>query len=194
MLPSAFAFLHAHGVDIPPDDLDAAVAEALRMHRAVLYPRGSAGLTADEVALLREGGVDPDARNVAGLDPVVRGVAEHAAILKSSLTTGDVAEALGVSEARVRQRLAKRTLFGIETRHGWRVPSFQLTEDGELPGWSEVAPRLPVGLSAVELLGWLTLPNADLVVGEEETPISPIEWLRQGRSARVVAGLAAGLT
>ncbi len=192
MLPAAFAFLHAHGVEVAPADLDAAVADALRAHRAVLYPRGGAGLTADELSFLREGGVDPDGE-IRGLDPVVRGVAEHAAILKSALTTAEVAAALGVTEARVRQRLQKRTLFGIETRHGWRIPSFQLSEEGELPGWSEVAPRLPAGLSAVELLGWLTLPNADLVVGEEETPVSPLDWLRAGRSPKVAAAVAAGL-
>lgn len=192
MLPAAFAFLHAHGVDATPEELDAAVAEALRAYRPVLYPRGGGGLTSEELAFLRAGGVDP-AEEIAGPDPFVRGIAEHAAILKTSLTVGEVAAALGVTETRVRQRLQKRTLYGIETRHGWRIPSFQLTADGELPGWATVAPKLPAGLSPVELMGWLTLPNPDLGVGEDETPTSPLEWLAAGRSAKAVAALAANL-
>ncbi len=193
MLPAAFAFLHAHGVQVGPDDLDAAVAEALRTHRAVLYPRGGTGLTAEERAFLREGGVDPEPKDLGIADPLVRGIAEHAAILKTALTTAEVAARLGVTEARVRQRLQKRTLFGVETRQGWRVPSFQLTEEGELPGWSDVAPKLPADISAVELFGWLTIPNADLYVDEEETPVTPLDWLRSGRSPKAVAALAADL-
>jgi hypothetical protein len=192
MLPAAFAFLHAHGVEATPDEIDAAVAEALRAHRPVLYPKGGSGLTGEERAFLAAGGVDP-AVEIQGPDPLVRGVAQHAAVLKTALSTAEMAAALGVTEARVRQRLQKRTLFGVETRHGWRIPSFQLTADGELPGWSAVAPHLPAELSAAELLAWLTLPNADLVVGEDETPVSPLDWLRAGRGPRAVAALAEGL-
>lgn len=192
MLP-AFAYLHAHGVDVQPDALDRALAEALAQHRAVLYPSGGSGLTEAETEVLRAGGLDPTPRDLGSAGPLVRGVAEHAAILKSALTTAQVAERLGVTEARVRQRLQKRSLFGVETRHGWRIPSFQFTESGELPGWSTVAPRLPADLTAVELFGWLSEPNPDLFLGEDDEPVTPRAWLLAGRSARAVAELAADL-
>ena len=119
MLP-ATAFLHAHGIDASCEDIDEAVADALERHRPALYPRDGSGLTAAEAEVLRQGGFEPAA---SAPDALVEGLAEHVAILRTALSTGDVADRLGVSEARVRQRLQKRTLYGVETRHGWRLPS-----------------------------------------------------------------------
>jgi hypothetical protein len=53
--------------------------------------------------------------------------------------------------------------------------------------------RLRTGLHPVGVWRWFTTTNPDLVVGEDETPVSPLEWLRAGFDAAVVADLAAEL-
>jgi hypothetical protein len=194
-VPLVAAFLHAHGLNVAPEELEAALVEAIAARRAVLYPfEGRSGLTAPEADALRRGGFDLEPRAMGKDDPVVRAAAEHAAILASALTTAEAAARLGVSEGRVRQRFAQRTLYGLHGRRGWLVPSFQFASgNAELPGWDRVVPHLPASLSPVEVLGWLTLPNADLVVGEDERPVSPRDWLLAGNDPARVAELAAGL-
>lgn len=186
MSTAVAAFLHAHGLRVEPPELDAAVAEAVANRRAVLYPFGDSGLPGHESEVLRRGGFDLEQRDYGAEDPALKTAAEYAAILSSGLTTAQAAARLGVSEARVRQRLGQRTLYGIQGRRGWVIPSFQFGAAGELPGWERVAPRLPESLSAVELLSWLTLPNVDL--GR-----SPRDWLLTGQDPERVAELADGL-
>ncbi|MES2642743.1 MAG: DNA-binding protein [Myxococcota bacterium] len=197
-MPSALAltaFLHAHGLRAEPEDLEAALAEAVASRRAVLYPFGGrSGLTAPESDALRRGGFDLEPRDLGKDDPVVRAAAEHAAILASALTTSEAAARLGVSEGRIRQRFAQRTLVGLHGRRGRLVPSFQFGPDGhELPGWDRVVAHLPEHMSAVELLAWLTLPSPDLAHGEDERPTSPRDWLLAGNDPARVAQLADGL-
>lgn len=192
--PSTAAFLHAHGLRVPPEALNEALMDALAARHAVLYPFGGrSGLTSAEAGALLRGGFDLSSQDRGKEDPVVHASAEHAAILTSALTTAEAAERLGVSDGRVRQRLAQRSLYGVHGRRGWLVPSFQFASDGDLPGWDKVAPRLPVAMSPVTLLGWLTLPNPDLVLGEDERPTSPRDWLLSGHDPELVAQLADGL-
>jgi hypothetical protein len=70
---------------------------------------------------------------------------------------------------------------------------FQFAEGRELPGWGEVAQKLPSGISPVTVAHWLMLPNVDLAVGEDETPTSPRQWLLEGRSPQAVAQFAEAL-
>jgi hypothetical protein len=194
-VPLVAAFLHAHGLNVAPDELEAALIEAIAARRAVLYPfEGRSGLTAPEADALRRGGFELEPRAMGKMDPMARAAAEHAAILASALSTAEAAARLGVSEGRVRQRFAQRTLYGIQGRRGWLVPSFQFaSEDTELPGWDRVVPHLPTALSPVSLLAWLTLPTPDLAVGEDERPVSPRDWLLAGNDPARVAELADGL-
>lgn len=192
--PATAAFLHAHGLDIAPEGLDAALVEALSSRHAILYPFAArSGLTSAEADALRLGGFDMNARELGKEDPVVRAAAEHAAILTSAWTTGEAADRLACSDGRIRQRLAERTLYGVHGRRRWLIPSFQFGPTGEIPGWDRVAPLLPETLSAVVLLGWLTRPNPDLVLGVDEAPTSPRDWLLSGHDPAQVAELAAGL-
>lgn len=180
-------------VDVELSELDQALVEALDRQKVLYYPSGDSALPAAEAELLREGGFDLSARRRGPKDPLARGLAEHAALIKTSLSVAEAATLLGVSEGRIRQRLGKHELFGIPMGREWRLPRFQFGEDGELPGWSHVAAQLPAELSPVALAAWMATPNPDLVVGEEETPVSPREWLASGRSPKAVIRLVADL-
>lgn len=184
------AFLHAHGLAVAPEGLSAAVADALQRYGAALYPfEDTPGLTEDEVAVLRAGGLNPDVVDHGAADPLLRTVAEHAAILERSFGTAEVAKRLGVSEVRVRQRIAEGSLLAVQGSRGWRIPAFQFGPKGELPGWARVCRAIPREANPVAVFHWLDQPSAEL----DEGALSPRQWLASGRDTDVVAALAEGI-
>jgi hypothetical protein len=188
------AFLHARGLDVEPKGLAAALQVAVAQIEALYRATpGQEGLTAKEVEAARSGGLDPQPARGARADPLVQGVVAYASLIHTGLTTRQAAARLGVSDARVRQRLQARTLLAVREGLSWKLPVFQFTKRGELPGWGEVCPSLPPGASPVAVERWLGLPHPDLVTGENETPISPRGWLVEGRPPGAVAALAGEL-
>jgi hypothetical protein len=188
------AFLHARGLDIEPKGLAAALQVAIAQIEALYRVKpGQEGLTVEEVEAARSGGLDPQPARGARADPLVQGVVAYASLVLTGLTTRQAAARLGVSDARVRQRLQARTLLAVREGLSWKLPVFQFTKRGELPGWSEVCPSLPPGASPVAVERWLGLPHPDLVTGKYETPMSPRGWLLEGRPPGAVAALAGEL-
>ena len=94
---------------------------------------------------------------------------------------------LGVTDARIRQRVADRSLFALREGRVLRLPLFQFGPDGALPGWAVVCRAAPRSLAPIELDRWLHTPHPDLRVGKEEEPVSPREWLLAGRAPEDVA-------
>lgn len=130
----------------------------------------------------------------AAYDPLARTVAEYAALLATAWPAPQAARWLGVDASRVRQRLARRSLYGIKLAGGWRLPAFQFDAPppGRLvPGIERVLPRLDPALHPVGVYRWFTQPNPDLVVAGE--PVSPLDWLRTGGNPAEAAALAADL-
>lgn len=151
--------------------------------------------SSEEVAALGRGGVDLSSLKSSELDPLARTAARYTAMLATSYTTSEVAQMLGKTEGRVRQRVAEKTLYGLQVAgRGHRLPAFQFEGGGEVPNIGKVMRVLPEDLHPVEVLNWFTLPNADLYLDEEEEhPISPKEWLLSGGSPEVLIPLAEDL-
>lgn len=106
----------------------------------------------------------------------------------------DAAERLGVNGSRGRQRLADRSLCGIKHVGSWRLPAFQFTERGLVPGIDIVLKALPADLSVVAIARWLETPNPDLCTrDDDERPLTPLEWLAAGHPAGAAADLASAL-
>lgn len=117
-------------------------------------------------------------------DPLAGSVVKLSQLIASSLTTTEVAEKLGVGPSRVRQRLSSDapTLYGFKFAREWKLPQFQFSNGGLVPGMEEVIPNIPERWSPLEVFNWFSSPNPDLVVSDnEEKPLSPIEWLESGR-------------
>lgn len=187
------AFLHAHGIHTEPAGLEEALRAAVGSIEARYRAEpGREGLTHAEVDVARAGGLEP-VPTWGTVDPLLQGVVALASLIRTGLTTREAASRLGVTDARVRQRLADRTLLAIRTGHTWRLPLFQFVGAAELPGWEEVCRRLPPGASPVAIERWLSLPHPDLATGDDESPASPRAWLLAGRPSAVVAGLAGEL-
>lgn len=189
----SMAFLHARGLDVQPKELAAEVRAAVEAIQALYYaPPGEEGLMAEEVSAARSGGLEDQPRT-GNPDPLLQGVVALAGLIRTGLTTLQAARRLGVSDARIRQRLHDRTLLAVREGRSWKLPLFQFSEQGELPGWGDICPRLPGAVSPVAVERWLALPHPDLVAGEDELRMSPRAWLLEGRPAQVVAALASEL-
>ena len=189
------ALLHAHGLDVDPKQLDSDLVAAIKALPPFYDSKPEQEeLTATEIEILLSGGLDPTPRADTGPDPVLIGVFAYVNLLRTGLTTTEAAERIGVSTARIRQCIHDRSLFALRVGRAWKLPLFQFTEAGELPGWGEVARVLPRDASPVAVERWMLNPNPDLVAGEDETPMSPRVWLQEGRPAQAVASIAVELS
>jgi excisionase family DNA binding protein len=99
-------------------------------------------------------------------------------MIAAALTTEEAAARLGVSASRIRQRLGERTLLAVKIGPAHRLPAFQFTADGELPGWGAVASTVPENAHLVSVDRFMGNPHPDLTAHGEV--LSPIDWLTEG--------------
>jgi hypothetical protein len=194
-MPGSAAALERIGADIDPSEFDRLVAEALEQivpARPLPDPRHE--LSSSEIALLEQGGFELEPLPLDDTHPLIRSAAAYAALVASSLSVSQAAARLHVEDSRIRQRLGTRTLYGIKLRSAWRLPLFQFTEQGTVPGIERVFPRLDPVLHPLSVVGWFTTPSVDLVHDDEEEAVSPLNWLLAGLSVEPVAELAGSLT
>lgn len=175
----------------------ASAARLLTVAGAVLgedpgHTNAPSGLTEDEIAVLREGGLVVEDAPAAAEDPVAQSIAAYANLIATSLDVEHTARRLGVKPSRIRQRLGGPgpTLYGFKVGGSWRVPTMQLGRRGTLPGLEAVVPALPRDLHALEFVGWFTQPQPDLEEDDDTSPLSPRDWLSLGRPPEIVAALA----
>lgn len=126
-------------------------------------------LTAVEIAALRSGGVDPFEEPTEFVDAD----AELAEILARALGVSEAAERLGIGPGEVERRIAGRELHGVPTEGGRRLPAFQFAGGAAVPGLAQVLAAVPADLHPVALVRWFISPDVDLVVGQDETQVSP---------------------
>lgn len=143
---------------------------------------------ATEASKLRAGRLDLSNRKRSEPDPIGETAARYAAILADSADVAEVAERLGVTRARVRQRAVERTLLAIREDDEWRFPRGQFDGAAPIRGLPAVSLALPVDLHPVAVWGFLTDAITDLPV--DERAASPLEWLRSGGSPDPVAAIA----
>ena len=148
--------------------------------------------------MLEQGGADLSPWGPNEEDPRVATAAKRAILLATGLSTEDAAGVLGVSEARVRQRVGhERTLLGVKTPTGWRLPGFQFEGGGEVPGVGRVLRAMDPGLHVLSVANWFSLPKPELRTeylggageGEDEL-LSPRDWLLRGGDPEALLGLA----
>lgn len=180
----------------------AAAREALAQNRPLSMAAAPASigssvtdLSAPEIAALRSVGAFKDPVSVAAdNDPLVRSQAEYMALLEESLSAADAAKLLQVDVSRVRQRLRERSLFGIEYQSGWRLPRFQFERRLVIPGLAQVLKALPNDIFPLDVADWFALPDSDLRLEGDVTPLSPRQWLLSGRPVEPVVMLAGDFT
>ena len=184
--------LERFGIETTAAELEQMVTEAVEELLAEwrpLEPRTNFSLI--EVEELRDGGLILEPLHYGKDDPVLKSATQYEVVLATSLSVGRVAELLGVDPSRIRHRLAERSIYGIRLRSGWRIPVFQFEGGQLLPGIDLVLPSLPEDMHPLEMVGWFTTPNPDLVMDGEA--VSPRDWLHLGKNPKTLARLAASL-
>ncbi|TAK24208.1 MAG: hypothetical protein EPO26_07305 [Chloroflexota bacterium] len=182
------------GVDQSPETVEALLYRAIALTvgpHAPPEPRHE--LTLAEATVLERGGVSLTGLSAADASPLLATAIEYAALLTTAHSVDEVATILGVNSSRVRQRLTARTLYGLRDGTVWRLPRFQFDGGRLVPGAERVLPAIPPGAHPVAVARWFTSPDQDLVVGPDETAVSPRDWLASGRDPAEVARLAAEL-
>jgi len=112
-------------------------------------------------------------------------------MLDGAFSVAEAAKRLRVDQSRVRQLLSTGALYGVKLHGEWRLPAFQFTNRGVVPGIQQVLRELPDDLHPVEVLEWFRNPDPDLEIGENS--VSPLDWLRSGGEPERVSAVARDL-
>ena len=176
-------------------EIDAAVEEARAADPALVEPGDTAELTEGEAALLRDAGFNL-AKIDRAHDPGAQSQVKYARLLQSSLTCEQAGARLGVNDSRIRQRVTSDppSLYGIKVGREWKLPRFQFGARGLVPNIDRVIAKLPRDEDLLGVYNWFHTPNADLPEDDEdERPMTPLDWLKDGRDPKRVIELAAAL-
>ena len=146
----------------------------------------AASLSDDEAALYDEADFAVDEQAYARV--TLEAAGHTARLISTAYSANEVAELLGVSDSRVRQRRGDRTLWAIEDAGGWVFPALQFENtDGrrrQIRHLDRVLPAIPTDMHPLAVARLLTTAQPDLVVDGQ--PVSPLQWLRDGGDVRVV--------
>lgn len=186
----AQTFLRSRGIDALPESLARILQGVVENLSQIVRTEPGGGLPPAEHETLRAVGFTFEQTDLRADDPVARAAAEMTALLATSLTAKQAAEAMGVDPSRVRQRLADRTLYGALWKHRWMLPLFQFHEGAALPGLERVLPGIPADLSSIAVERWFLRPSQDLHSEEVGRDLSPREWLLAGLPAEKPARIA----
>lgn len=176
------------GLRVDPERFGSLVEDAARRFGAP-HPDPGGYFTVDQRDALVGVGFDLTAQRPDEADGRARAVAEQAVLHETALTVAEAADTIGVDASRVRHRLLAGRLTGWKDKGGWRLPAWQFTDTGVLPGLDHVLAALPADQPALVVAAFMTTPQEDLLAGAR--PISPRNWLLAGGDPDRVAGLAA---
>jgi len=143
---------------------------------------------------LTEGGLNlgpPDFSPDGGL---ARTAEAYERLLVTAKQVQEVAQMLQVDTRQIEEQLASRALYGVHLEDRWLIPEFQFHDGSLLPGIADVVSCLDQNLHPIAVYRWFTSRNPDLVVGDDDDPMSPREWLRLGQDPAVPSRLAAGIS
>ncbi|WP_240945608.1 hypothetical protein [Rhodococcus sp. HNM0569] len=159
--------------EVTGTDMDREVFARIVHSLAAAEVPGGPALSEHDAALLEEAGfvTDPAAATAARVDRDIR--MQH--LLRSSLSVADAAQRLGVTTARVRQRLADGTLWAFDSGRNRLLPPGQFTADGAVPHLEKVLPQLGKDLHPLTVQALLTQPQPALTV--DGRPVSIAAWL-----------------
>ena len=173
---------------VPARELDPSLVAAMAEILTVAQEHPGERLSAGETEVLAG---YPAASREEVAQSLVRTAGLREQILGASLTGAEAAKRLGVGPSRIRQRIGDRTLYAVKSSRAWRLPAWQFTRRGEVPGMAAVMHALPDDTGLIEVDGFVNSPSVDLVV--DGSPVTPLEWLASGRDPQPVVQLAADL-
>lgn len=190
MAASLRSALARAGLRVDPDEFLALVEDAAR-RLSPADPDPADYFTDSQRTALTDVGLDLAPRRPAERDPRARTVALQAVLRDTALSVAGAAERVGVDASRIRHRLAEGRLAGWKDGGGWRLPVWQFTNDGVLPGLDTVLAAVPADQPPLAVAGFMTTAQQDLRTAGE--PTTPRDWLLAGGDPAAVARLVATL-
>ncbi|HEU5475206.1 MAG TPA: DNA-binding protein [Actinophytocola sp.] len=178
------------GLRVDPDEFLTLVEDAARQLTPA-DPDPAAYFDAASRRALTDAGLDLSPAGSGEPDHRARTVAALAVLRDSALNAADAARTVGVDTSRIRHRLLSRKLAGWKERGGWRLPTWQFTRTGVLPGLETVLGSVPPDQPALVVAAFMTTPQPDLVL--DGAPATPRQWLLAGGDPGPVARLASAL-
>jgi hypothetical protein len=178
------------GLRVDPDEFLTLVEDAVRK-LSPADPDPADYFSAEQRAALTDVGLDLAARRPAEVDHRARAVAAQAVLRDSALTVADAARIVGVDPSRIRHRLAAAQLAGWKDRGGWRLPAWQFTNAGVLPGLETVLAAVPDDQPPLVVAAFMSTPQPDLLLDGE--PATPRGWLLATGDPKPVAKLVSML-
>lgn len=162
------------GLRVDPDEFLTLVEDAARK-LSPADPDPADYFSAEQRDALTEVGLDLAPRKRKEVDHRARAVAAQAVLRDSALTVGDAAGTVGVDPSRIRHRLAAGQLVGWKDRGGWRLPAWQFTKAGVLPGLETVLEAVPDDQPPLVVAAFMSTAQAELLLDGE--PTTPRAWL-----------------
>lgn len=191
---SSTLYFQAHGLAVrPPEELNAALAEAIGTYAVAVPTRPSEEMSAAERAAFESLGIDVDEAGPAERDPMKGGAIALAKLVESALSVSEAAERLGVTPGRVHQRIKAAHIYSFRIDDRRYIPAFQFQSRELVPNIAEVNQAVPASLHPVAVARWFETPDPDLVDNDSEDPLSPLQWLLEGRDPARPARLAKAL-
>jgi excisionase family DNA binding protein len=178
------------GLNVAPSEFLALVEDAAR-RLSPPSPDPAHYLSGEQRAALAEVGLDLAPQRESEGDFRARTIAEHAVLAESALTVLEAARRLGVDDSRIRHRIKEGRLTGWKSQRGWRLPAWQFTSSGVLPGLDVVLRAVPRDQPALVVAAFMSTPQPDLVISGR--PATPRQWLLAGGGPEPVARLAGTL-
>lgn len=187
-------YFQAHGLAVrPPEDLNAALAEAIGTYAVGVPTIPSEEMSAAERAAFEALGVDVDDAGPVDRDPMEAGAVALARMIESALSITEAAERLGVTPSRIHQRIKAGQIYSFHIDGRRHVPSFQFRGHELVPNITEVNRAVPGSLHPVAVQRWFEVPDPDLIDDDSGDPLSPLQWLLEGRDSLRAAKLAEAL-
>jgi hypothetical protein len=181
------------GLRLSVDDFEETIREVIS--RTVANPEpedAEVEFSTDERAALGRSGASFAPLPAGTIDPVERTRLAFGALLLDSDSADEAAAHLDRDVSRIRQRIRDRSLWGLGSETGSRLPRVQFDDDGsEIRGIGRVLQAMPADYHPIAVLRWLTRPHHDLLI--DDVPVSPRDWLRSGGRISEVVELAEDL-
>lgn len=171
-------------------------AEFIREHPMYTVKSSPGALSPSEARILSSGGAigvreEPGAKYSQGpVSNLTQVAGQYAQLVESALTAAQVAERLGVTPSRVRQRTEARTLYAIATGSGRVYPRWQFSDSGTIPGLARILDVLSRSAHPVAVERFMLTVHPDLESSEVGSILCPRDWLIAGHSPEDVALMA----
>lgn len=178
------------GLRVEPARFETFLVDAAK-RLAAPHPDPTLYFTLEQRSALADVGLDLRPSEDADADPRARTVAAQTVLRDAALSVSDAAARLGVDGSRVRHRLVQANLAGWKDGGAWRLPSWQFTEHGALPGLETVLAAIPEDQPPLAVAAFMSTVQPDLSI--EDQPCTPRAWLLAGGPPGKVAALATTL-